>query len=117
MSACHDKGLVHRSVWSARWRPREWLSKCGASAVLGRLDELTLWRVALDDAAIADLAATGVPANPTGLIARWELDEGTGQTAADSATGASHPGTLGAGAGCRHLRSGLGVRREDIAQH
>jgi hypothetical protein len=65
----------------------------------GSLDELTLWSVALDDAAIADLAASGVPANPAGLVARWELDEGTGQTAADSAVGASHPGTLGAGAG------------------
>jgi hypothetical protein len=65
----------------------------------GSLDELTLWSVALSDGAIADLRANGVPASPTGLVARWELDEGTGQTAGDSAAGASHPGTLGASAG------------------
>jgi hypothetical protein len=61
----------------------------------GSLDDLTVWSVALDDSAIADLAANGVPASPTGLVAHWELDEGMGQTAADSAAGGSHPGTLG----------------------
>jgi hypothetical protein len=65
----------------------------------GSLDDLTLWSVALGDSAIADLAANGVPASPTGLVAHWELDEGAGQTAADSASGGSHPGTLGATAG------------------
>ena len=65
----------------------------------GSLDDLTLWSVTLGDSAIADLAANGVPASPTGLVAHWELDEGAGQPAADSAAAGSHPGTLGATAG------------------
>jgi hypothetical protein len=65
----------------------------------GSLDELSLWSVALGDSAIADLAENGVPASPTGLVAYWNLDEGTGQTAADTASGGSHPGTLGATGG------------------
>jgi len=43
---------------------------------------------------------TSLPGTMTASpVAHWKLDEGTGQTAADSAPGGSHPGTLGATAG------------------
>ncbi|MBA2479264.1 MAG: PKD domain-containing protein [Planctomycetes bacterium] len=62
----------------------------------GRIDQVRIFARALS-ASEVQTDATVQPPQPTGLIARWRLDEGSGTVAAD-ASGNNRTGTLGSGA-------------------
>ncbi len=59
----------------------------------GRLDEVRVWSRALSAAEVAQSAARTNPASRAGLVARWDMHEGSGSSLGD-VTGNSAPGTL-----------------------
>ncbi|HEV3079833.1 MAG TPA: Ig-like domain-containing protein, partial [Gemmataceae bacterium] len=69
----------------------------GSGAYLnGTIDDVNIWNVARSDANIqADMTSPPV-GNETGLVLDWQLDDGSGLTAADRTAG-NHNGSLGGG--------------------
>lgn len=67
----------------------------GSTIFGGLLDELSVWTVALSDTQIAMLYDHGI-FPPTGLLARYDMDEGTGTTLTDR-TGNGYNGTINGG--------------------
>ena len=75
------------------WRIARRVVPGGTEYFNGRLDEVRVWDRALSAAEVAQSAARLNPAGLSGLVARWDMREGTGTSLAD-ATGNSSPGTL-----------------------
>jgi hypothetical protein len=53
----------------------------------GKLDDVRIWNTVRTSAQISANYRSQVHGSQTGLVANWKFDEGTGTTAADSATG------------------------------
>ncbi|MDO7875683.1 FG-GAP-like repeat-containing protein [Hymenobacter sp. ASUV-10] len=75
------------------WRIARRVVPGGTEYFNGRLDEVRVWDRALTPDEVAQSAARLNPAGLSGLVARWDMREGTGTSLAD-ATGNSSPGTL-----------------------
>ncbi len=69
------------------------INQNGLSNFSGTMDEVRIWNVARTQGQIAASMYSSVPANSTGLIAYYKLNEASGSTAAN-AVGASYTGTL-----------------------
>ena len=65
----------------------------------GVIDELTLWNLALSPSDIQAIFTESLPPSTAGLLGHWKLDEGSGQTAADSSSTPVLDATLGTSAG------------------
>ena len=59
----------------------------------GSIDEVRVWNTARTPAQLQSAKGTSIPANSTGLVAYYKLDEGSGTTTAD-ATANANSGTL-----------------------
>jgi hypothetical protein len=57
----------------------------GGNYWLGKLDDVRIWNVVRSAADISASYKTELPSAPAGLVANWKFDEGSGNTAADSA--------------------------------
>jgi hypothetical protein len=100
-----QNAVAHNAAWNSTQALRVGTDQAGNFWPSGgKVDEVRVYRAAINDAGAAELAA-GVT---DGARTDWTFDEGSGSNAADR-SGAVNTGTLGAGATWVAGRSGSGV--------